>query len=238
MRATTLVELAIGEERSFKTVIAELERRSGEPPDPEAATAAVRAYEAARVEPCVAATLLGSIRHPLGYGTALAILRGPAGPSAAAHSYAAEAIAAMVGSRCAEDLLPWLRDDPSPAVRRAAAHTLAKAGVREAIPFIHEAFTGGRLFVRTARESLVDVGVDDATVAVWLQSERSTDAILGCAVVFERLERARWRRPVREPGVALAPLVLTALDRAASMTLRYQRESLEAWAATVGGRSA
>lgn len=230
MRATALVQLAIGEERSFKTVLAELERRSSEPPDPDAATAAVRAYEAARAEPWVAAALLGRIRHPLGYGAALAILRGPAGPSAAAHSFAAEAIAAMVGSRCAEDLLPWLRDDPSPAVRRAAAHTLAHAGVREAIPFIHEAFTGGRLFVRTARESLVDVDVDDAAVAAWLQSERTTDAVLGCAVVFERLERARSRRRVREPGVALAPIVLTALDRAALVILRYQRDSVEAWA--------
>lgn len=230
MRATALVELAIGEERSFKTVIAELERRSSEPPDPDAATAAVRAHEEARAEPWVTAALLGRIRHPLGYGTALAILRGPAGPSASAHSYAAEAIAAMVGPRCAEDLLPWLRDDPSPAVCRAAAHALAMAGVREAIPFIHEAFTGGRLYVRTARESLVDVDVDDATVAAWLRSERTTDAILGCAVVFERLERERSHRRVREPGVALAPLVLTALDRAASMMLRYQRDSLEAWA--------
>lgn len=220
MPTTELAAFVIGHEHACKLALVELDRRAGEPPDLDAATSVLRAHGEQRVAPWLAAALLRRIRHPSGYPAVLAILRGPAGDSASAQGYAAEAVARIAGPRSAADLLPWLRDDPSPEVRRGAAHALGLAGARDAIPDLHDAVTRGRIGVRTARAALVDLDVDDRVVAGWLRSAHPADVVLGCAVVFERLERARSHRCGRAPEGTLAPLDPSADSLAAAPSSR------------------
>ena len=229
MRPVELAALALDRHQLTKLVLHELERRAGGPPDAEAATLLIRAYAEGTAPSWLVAILLGRVGHASGYPTALAILRAPS--TGTAEECVCEAIARMVGGRCADDLLPWLRGDESAAVRNRAARTLALAGVREALPAISDAATRERIGLRTARSALVTLDVDDEVVAGWLRSERTIEMTLGCQVVLKRLERARMKRPVRAPGKWLAPLLRAALDRPELVSLRYEREVLGEWAA-------
>jgi hypothetical protein len=163
----TPVELASGAITwaiNFKAAALALERLR---PDESAATIVVDAYQEDRVAPWLAALLLGAIRHPHGYPTALAILRRGAGQLS--ESYAGPAMAKMRGGAALDDLAAVLRE---PGLERwvyeGAAYGLSKIADPRALPLVIEAFVQKRIRVSTAG-SIAEVASAD-TLLTWLAS--------------------------------------------------------------------
>ena len=231
MSAVELVEAALDDESLFKLVIGEFDRR-GAAPDLAAAERVAQAYDAGRVHAWLAAVLLGRVGHPAGYPTLLAIVRSGDG---AARGYVEEAFGRLAGEGPVDALVALLRESDSQPARSVAARSLAAIGARSAIPEVTAAVRAGRIGFWPARAALVGLGVEDERVASWLRSDARVDATLGCAVVFERMERQRAAKGSEGPSAALGALVLTAVDAGTPSLLRHEEEALRAWAATVSG---
>ncbi|MDO9019723.1 MAG: HEAT repeat domain-containing protein [Deltaproteobacteria bacterium] len=232
MSAVELVEAALDDESVFKVVISEFERRGDAAPDLAAAERVARAYDAGRVPAWLAAVLLGRVGHPAGCPALLAIVR--AGDEMA-RGYVVEAFGRLAGEGPVDELVALLRDGDSQRARSMAARSLAAVGARSAIPEVAASVRAGRIGFWAAREALVGLGVEDERVAAWLRSDARVDATLGCAVVFERLERQRAEKGSEGPSAALGALVLTAIDAGTPSLLRHEEAALRSWAARVSG---
>jgi hypothetical protein len=163
--ATELVLRVMTGAMAFTVAAVALERLS---PDEEAAAIVVDAYQQGRVEPWLAALLLGAIRHERGYPTALAILR--RGARRSSEIYAGPAMAKIRGVEAFDDLAAVLRE---PGLgRRAyegAAYGLGKIADPRVLVLVIEAFMRDRISIDTAGSIAGDRG-SEAVLLSYLAS--------------------------------------------------------------------
>ena len=229
LSTSQLVELMVDSDEYYPDVMDACVRREADEPDADATARIVRAYNDGRMFPSVASELLCLIGHPSGLSTARRLVKGKIGERSAA-----SAIVRMVGQGRMEKLVSLMRDDPEELVRAVAARALGRLGTSRVVSPLRDAVRAGRIMSRTARQTLLDAGVDDDTLAGWLRSGLPSDSTLACEVLFEKLERRREKYPnATEPAAWLAPLAIAALPLAGRSMLSYQREAVQSWAERV-----
>jgi HEAT repeat protein len=202
----TSVELVIGamtRTLSFKAAAVALERL---PPDEEAAATVVAAYQQGRVDPWLAALLIGAIRHEHGYPTALAILRRGAGQLS--ESYAGPAMAKIRGVEAFDDLAAVLRE---PGLERrvyeGAAYGLGQVADPRALPLVIDACMQERVGMDTAGAIAADCASEAALLGYLASPEPRYQRLALHAFFFWSASR------LPPPSRAARDAVLHALAR-------------------------
>jgi hypothetical protein len=201
-----LIESAIDQSGDWKDSSLELEERGA---DPESAAAVIEAYEEGRCPPWLAACLLGSIAHPNGYATALAILR--AGPGMSAESYAGPALAKMLGDSALPDLEQVLADDEMPSwVHRGAAHGLGLITDPRGLDVLLAAVDHQRIEIATAGFIAHERRTPADTLLAWLESNDVLRRNLAAWTIFHWSSSMMMDGPI---PLELSTTLLNELDR-------------------------
>ena len=176
-------------------------------PCQDAAQALISSYRSGESCGYVIAYLLGQIRHPAGYETALEILE--ADEQQLSESYAAAALVRIDSERALVDLMDVLQKTQNGAVRRGVVAGLGAIGSEAAKKALVGAVSDGLLREKTAAWELTKFDVPEAELGSWLRG----DPRLARLAIEILAERARKRPQPLLPGRAIREVVFEVAER-------------------------
>ncbi len=199
-----LVEDVLSGGRFWKLAVLALERLE---PDAASARLVIEAHERGAFEPWLAACLLGAIRHPEGYATALAILR--SSPDVRAKPHAGPALTKIRGDAALADLAAVLEDATlGRSTHEGAAYGLAGIADPRALDVLLAALDAERIRMSTAGYVVNELPLDPALLLGWLRGSRPRLRTTAAWALFYR--SASDDRTISNE---LRRAVLTELDR-------------------------
>lgn len=224
MTQIELVQQALRKEASVEEIGALLRQL---PPDKETADLLIATYQAGLADPWKVASLLGCVRHEVGYETVKAILVGVHRKES--ERYAGEAMVLIRGDRAIGDLRNILLTHPHVVVRNGAAFGLAQFRSPEVISYFVQAFREGKLWPKDVAEHITRCQPRDSQLLSLLQSQSEQDQTLGMHVVdaMSILDEPTGR-PSEQVRKEVARLLETPLFR----PKRKQMRRLYLWASS------
>lgn len=229
MSAVNLVDAAIEDRRSFKKIGTELDSM---PPDHEATQRLISAHHERRCEPWLSAYLLGCIGHRGGYATAKSILLSNAGSSS--ESYAAVAMAKILGEAAYEDLRQVLFSDHPLKVRRGAASGMATTSSPRRLDDFFAAVIDGLLTRNMAAWYIADCNPGDDWLLRLLRTSDVAQQKLGSAIIELMVAHNSNRRV---PGTEVAECIRELLDNESFSMNPKRRKNLRHWVDSIGIRT-
>lgn len=185
-----LVAEAIRLPYRVKRVASGLRRR---PPCESSARRVGVALREGRVDHWLAALLLSSIRHPIGFEIVCEMFGDPRLSYAGSHL--ASALIQIDPQHAAAQLLRFVEHASTQVGCDEAVWGLTQLASPLAYDALVRASVAGRLSSKVAAPVLVDWGIDPVTLENWLTSGRSSECDIACAVVA-----IGARRPSGGPG--------------------------------------
>jgi hypothetical protein len=177
-----LVEDVLSGRLFWKVAFLALERLE---PDLASARCVIEAHDRGVCEPWLAACLLGAIRHPDGYATALAILR--SSPDVRAKPHAGPALTRIRGDAALADLAAVLEEATfDRSTHEGAAYGLAGIADPRALDVLLAALETERIRMSTAGSVVNELTLDPALLVGWLRGKQPRRRATAAWAVFYR----------------------------------------------------
>ncbi len=221
MNALELAQQVIARRRFIKKLGPQIEDL---PPDKKATEYVIAEYGQGRVEPWLAAYLLGCIADQSGYDTVRNILLRREGKR-----YAGSALAKIGGNGAYEDLLDIMFNCENGLVRREAAYGVARLASDRTAGDFKEAYQRRLLLRQFAAYQIAKCGPDGDFLLALLHSDYARDQKLALAVIEDLISENQ----LMPPGKRVAATVSHLLQNEAVQTNPSRRQIILRWTESI-----